>query len=103
MAENDSKEYIQALPFLVFAYNTAKHSTTGYTPFQIHFNRDIKNSMVAKLNDVVHSNIQKKADQMIEADLRKNAVNSIPLVIGDLVRISIVNLREGRKHKKDFK
>jgi hypothetical protein len=91
MTEHDSKRYIDALQHLVYAYNTAKHSTTKFSPFQLHRGRDAQISMIA------HANIKKNAERMILNDMRKASSMEEPLVVGDKVRINGLALKKIRK------
>jgi len=94
MADNETKKYVEALPFLVHSYNTTKHSTTKFTPYQIMFKREAATSVLDK---VVHANIQQAATRMIEKDLRKTNKSLEPLELGDQVRINLLSLHEERK------
>lgn len=91
MSDHDSKRYIDVLQFLVFTYNNAKHSTTKFTPFQLHRGVDQQISMIA------FSNLRKKADQMIENDLKKRGGLEDPIIVGDKVRVSSLSLKSIRK------
>lgn len=44
--------YIDHLPFLIYSYNTDKHSTTGYTPFQSFRKKDEKYVLSNLINKV---------------------------------------------------
>lgn len=37
--QHETKTYTDVLPFLVYSYNTTRHSTTKHTPFEIHRGR----------------------------------------------------------------
>jgi hypothetical protein len=91
MSDHDSKRYIDVLQFLVFAYNNAKHSTTKFSPFQAHRGVDQQISMLA------HQNIKKKADAMIESDLKNRGGMEDPIIKGDKVRLSGLALKSVRK------
>lgn len=45
----DSKTWAQHLPFVVFAYNTAKQASTRFSPFQVMFGRSATLPMLASL------------------------------------------------------
>lgn len=86
LAENNKKRYIDALPLLVHQYNTTKHSTTGFTPFELH--RHLwRNSPAIHL--VATKNIKKQADKMVRQSLRNMNRENSPLEIGDLVRVDL--------------
>jgi transposase InsO family protein len=45
-ADNNPFEWDEHLPFVTFAYNTAKQSSTGYSPFEVMFGRKAKLPLV---------------------------------------------------------
>lgn len=94
LTDHSAKAYLPHLQQLVFSYNTAKHSTTKKTPFQVHRGRDVRISM---LNTLVHQEIQKAADKMV-ADSQKEAQGlQDPLEEGDEVRVDMLALKSVRK------
>ena len=40
--ENPSKEWDRLLPFICFAYRSAPHAVTGYSPFALMFGREVQ-------------------------------------------------------------
>ena len=82
--ENKSKQYIDKLPMLIYAYNTAQHSTTKYSPFLVHR----KKNEIFKLDNVVSRNIVKASERMIRRLEKANKKELEPLEVGDSVRIS---------------
>jgi len=86
MNENDTKQYIDKLPMLVYSYNTSQHSTTKYSPFLIHR----KKNEIFNLDNVVHRNIVKASEKMIKRLEKANEKRKEfePLEVGDSVRIS---------------
>jgi hypothetical protein len=101
LAEYSTKNYIAQLQFLVYNYNTSKHSTTKFSPFQLHRHRDVKFSI---LNQMAYENIKANGDKMIENNLKKQELEEIPLDLGDNVRVSSLALKDVRRkgvlHKK---
>jgi len=101
LAQYDTKNYIAQLQFLVFNYNSAKHSTTKYTPFQLHRHRDVKFSI---LNQIAYENIKKNGEKMVQNNLKKQEEQETQLEEGDNIRVSSLALKDVRKkgilHKK---
>lgn len=51
MIDHKTKRYIDTLQFLVYSYNTAQHSTTKHTPFEVHRGRDAALSVLPSEQD----------------------------------------------------
>lgn len=94
MAQFDTKNYVGNLQQLVFSYNSSKHGTTKFTPFQLHRHRDVQFSIV---NQMAHENIKKNADKMIQQSLKKQELDEIPLQTGDHVRLSSLASKDVRR------
>ena len=74
MNENKTKMYINKLPMLVYAYNTAQHSTTKYSPFLVHR----KKNEIFNLDNIVKSNIVKASQRMIKRLQKANQKEQEP-------------------------
>ena len=94
LAQYNTKNYLGQLQFLVFNYNCSKHSTTKFTPFQLHRHRDVKFSI---LNQIAYENIKKNGEKMVQNSLKKQELDERPLEEGDNVRISSLALKDVRK------
>lgn len=98
MGSYQSKAYLPGLQFVVYAYNTARHKTTKFAPMAVYFHRDVRTDQTDKLLiKTVAANIQKKADQMVLDDMKKNGELLLNLRVGDQVRISMLTLHDQRK------
>lgn len=112
MQDYDTKSYLAALPFVLYAYNTSRHSAAKYTPYQAMFKRDERNSAFFDptfdktkgdlMDQKVYDNEVKAAERMIEQNMKKHpldplALTSSGLEVGDRVRISLWATKEGRK------
>lgn len=58
--DSGSKRYIHQLPFLIYSYNTTKHSTTHFTPFEVFR----KKNEAFPLDAIVAKHIKKNAETM---------------------------------------
>ncbi|GBM97446.1 hypothetical protein AVEN_181240-1 [Araneus ventricosus] len=47
--DDDQKNWDNILPFVTFAYNSAKHETTGISPFYLVHGRDVETPLDATL------------------------------------------------------
>lgn len=65
-----AKRYIDVLHFLVFSYNTTQHSTTKYTPFEVHKGRD---ATLSALLTAVESNGDAEDESNVEETQQKPA------------------------------
>lgn len=94
MTQNNNNKYLDSLQSLVYAYNSQKHSTTNFTPFQVLFRRD---QAIDTLTRLVKGNIEKKADKMVADSIKKSKSTSEPLYIGDKVRVDNQVFKSTRK------
>lgn len=94
LTDHNSERYIDVLQSLVFSYNNKKHSSTKYTPFQVHRGRD------NLISGLVHHNLIKNADKMVKNELRRQQALNEELSVGDTVRLSSITLAKVRKLSK---
>ena len=94
LAQYNTKNYVSQLQFLVYNYNTSKHSTTKYTPFQLHRHRDVQFKM---LHQMAFENIKKTGDKMIQQSLKKQELDEYPIEVGDHVRLSSLASKDVRR------
>jgi vacuolar-type H+-ATPase subunit I/STV1 len=96
MAEHTTKNFTDALQFLVYSYNSHTHNTIKVSPFQSHRGRDTKISML--LSTLVHSRLVKKGEEMIDDSMKSNNPTvDKSLVVGDSVRVMSMSLKSIRK------
>lgn len=94
-ADNDTKEYVSALEGLVFSYNSQKHNTTKFSPFELFRKRA---RTISLINRTAYSNITKAAQKMIDNSLKKAAGMKEELEVGDRVRILLQAFSSVRKN-----
>ena len=97
LADHSSMMYIDKLQFIVFSYNTQKHSTTGEKPFVLHRGIDPKYNMV---NALAAEKLNKAADKMKADSEKKQQEKLIELDVGDSVRVGTFALKSTRKMVK---
>ena len=79
MNMNHTKQWVQYLDQVIDSYNSTKHSVTGYTPYEVMNNPDIRMRVSKKLSD---NAIGMESDDPISSRLPK-------IRIGDYVRIAL--------------
>ncbi len=94
LADHSSMMYIDKLQFIVFSYNSQKHSTTGEKPFVLHRGIDPTYSMV---NALATEKSNKAADRMKANSEKKQQEKLVELVVGDDVRLGTFALKSTRK------
>ena len=95
MVENSTKQWLGALPSLIYSYNTKKQRSSKCTPFQIHRRR----SEHFPIDAIVNANLKKNADRMIQQALKKSIKEETPeLQVGDQVRILNNGLTQIKKY-----
>lgn len=41
----DAKDWNELLPFMLFAYRGAKHATTGFSPYELVYGREMRDTV----------------------------------------------------------
>lgn len=88
LRQYETKRYIDVLQSLVYSYNTTVHSTTNVAPVLAHRGHYRLPNL---LSTHVHDNISKAADKT-----RPDPALTVPLEVGDRVRLAAVALSEVR-------
>ena len=95
MVENSTKQWLGALPSLIYSYNTKKQRSSKFTPFQIHRRR----SEHFVIDAIVNANLKKNTDRMVQQALKKSIKKEAPeLQVGDQVRILNNGLTQIKKY-----
>jgi len=68
-AEKDQKKWHKWIPFILLAYNSRKHSSTGFTPFELMFGR--------KMNKFDDFTSTKSYSEVAELEQRANEIKSL--------------------------
>jgi hypothetical protein len=99
LKENETKMWVNHLHFMIYSYNTSQHSTTKFSPFQVHRRRNEQ----FKIDSVVKGRIEKNAEKMVQRIQKANSgikprrkKKAEIISVGDDVRISTTSQIEVR-------
>ncbi|KAG1020489.1 hypothetical protein G6F43_014312 [Rhizopus delemar] len=92
--EGNPFEWDDQLPFVTFAYNTAKQSSTGFSPFEVLFGRKARLPILPDLE------LEKQKTYETEA-WSAYLKNRLPLIHGQVLKnIELAQVRQKRAYNK---
>ena len=73
MVGNSTKQWLGALPSLIYSYNTKKQCSSKFTPFQIYQRRSEQFPIDAIVNAILKKNTDRIVQQALQKSVKKEA------------------------------